>query len=93
MRVNLPKREPNPSESDLKGIYLQAMREISARLMDALPADDELWQTLGQVEAMLLEAQIQGMPLKSLFGQGGVASFCQSIVDEYRSEHPEGEEE
>jgi hypothetical protein len=60
--------------------------------MDALPADDGLWQTLGQAEAMLLEAQMQRMPLKSLFGQGGVASFCQSIVDEYRSEHPEGED-
>lgn len=93
MRVNLPKRESTPGDSDLKGIYLQAMQEISARLMDALPAGDGLWQILGQTEAMLLEAQMQGMPLKSLFGQGGVPSFCQSIVDEYRAEHPEEQDD
>lgn len=93
MRVNLPKREPPLDDSNLKGVYLQAMREISARLMDALPADDGLWQVLGQAEAMLLEAQMQEMPLKNLFGPGGVPSFCQSIVDEYRAEHPEGQED
>ncbi len=89
MRANIPKQDPNRSASELSGIYLQAMQEISARLMDALPAGDELWQTLGQAEAMLLEAQTQGMSLKNLFGQGGVASFCQSIVDEYRADHPQ----
>lgn len=87
MRVNLPKRGPTPSESDLKGVYLQAMQEISGRLMDTLPAGDELWHILGQTEAMLLEAQLREMPLKTLFGQGGVASFCQSIMDEYRADH------
>jgi DNA-binding ferritin-like protein (Dps family) len=92
MRANIPKQDPNRSASELNGIYLQAMREISARLMDALPAGDELWQTLGQAEAMLLEAQMQGMPLQSLFGQGGVPSFCQSIVDEYRADHGQAED-
>jgi hypothetical protein len=33
---------------------------------------------------MLLEAQLQEMPLSELFGNGSVAGFCQSIVDEYR---------
>jgi DNA-binding ferritin-like protein (Dps family) len=92
MRANIPKQDPNRSASELNGIYLQAMREISARLMDALPAGDELWQTLGQAEAMLLEAQMQGIPLQSLFGQGGVPSFCQSIVDEYRADHGQAED-
>ena len=89
MRANVPKQPPTRDAAELNGIYLQAMQEISARLMDALPAGDELWQTLGQAEAMLLEAQAQGMPLKKLFGQGGVATFCQSIVDEYRAENPQ----
>lgn len=91
MRVNLPKRDPTPSESDLKGVYLQAMREISGRLMDTLPAGDELWHILGQAEAMLLEAQLREMPLNILFGQGGVPSFCQSIVDEYNADHGQNE--
>lgn len=91
MRANIPKNPPTQASSELNGIYLQAMQEISAHLMDALPAGDTLWQTLGQAEAMLLEAQAQGMPLRKLFGQGGVASFCQSIVDEYRAEHPQQE--
>jgi DNA-binding ferritin-like protein (Dps family) len=71
---------------ELEGPYRQAMKEVSVRLMDALPAGDDLWQMLGQVEAMLLEAQMRGMPLSELFGNGGTAAFCQSIVDEYKAD-------
>lgn len=91
MRANLPKQPPTSLNTDLSGDYLSAMQEISVRLMDALPAGEELWQTLGQAEAMLLEAQHQGMPVGHLFGKGGVSSFCQSILDEYHAEHSEGQ--
>lgn len=86
MRANLPKPTPTPVTSELTGEYLRAMQEISTRLMDVLPAGDDLWRTLGQSEAMLLEAQNQGMPLRDIFGPGGVAAFCQSILDEYRAD-------
>lgn len=85
MRANIPK-EPRPPVTELEGVYLQAMKEASVRLMDVLPAGDDLWEMLGQIEAMLLEAQAREMPLAELFGDGGVAGFCQSIVDEYRAD-------
>ena len=85
MRANLPK-PPRPAVTELEGVYLQAMKEVSVRLMDVLPDGDELWGTLGQVEAMLLEAQLREMPPDELFGDGGVAAFCQSIVDEFKAE-------
>jgi DNA-binding ferritin-like protein (Dps family) len=83
MRANIPK-EPRPPVTELEGIYLQAMKEASVRLMEALPAGRELWEMLGQIEAMLMEAQAREMPLNELFGDGGVAGLCQSIVDEYK---------
>lgn len=86
MRANIPKELPRAPVGELEGPYLQAMKEVSVRLMEALPASDDLWQMLGQVEAMLLEAQMRGMPLSELFGNGGTAAFCQSIVDEYRAD-------
>ena len=85
MRANLPKNPPRQPLVELEGIYLQAMKEVSVHLMDALPAGDELWGMLGQIETMLLEAQLREMSLSELFGNGGVAAFCQSIVDEYRA--------
>ncbi|MBO5512399.1 MAG: hypothetical protein J6B24_11750 [Clostridia bacterium] len=86
MRANIPKNPPRQPLVELEGIYLQAMKEASVRLMDGLPACDELWGMLGQIETMLLEAQLREMPLSELFGNGGVAAFCQSIVDEYRAD-------
>lgn len=86
MRANIPKPTPTPATLELTGEYLRAMQEISTRLMDVLPAGDDLWQTLGQAEALLLEAQNQGMPLRDILGPGGVAAFCQSILDEYRAD-------
>ncbi len=71
---------------ELQGIYLRAMQDISARLMEALPAEDALWQTLTQTESLLIEAQLAGASLHDVFGSGGVAAFCQSIVDEYNRE-------
>ena len=92
MRANIPRTPPPPPPQELEGVYLQAMKEASVRLMNALPAGDDLWEMLGQIEAMLLEAQLREMPLKELFGDGGVAAFCQSIADEYttdgRVSHP-----
>ncbi len=66
----------------LTGEYLKAMETVSAHLMHRLPDNEELWRILGQTEALLLEAQMSGTPLTTLFGQGGVAGFCQSIIDE-----------
>lgn len=86
MRANIPRNPPRPPVGELDGIYLQSMQEVSVRLMEALPAGEELWRTLGQVETMLLEAQLQGVHPSELFGNGGVAAFCQSILDEYRQE-------
>lgn len=86
MRANLPKPTPTPAISELTGEYLRAMQEISTCLMDALPAGDDLWRILGQAEAMLLEAQNQGAILRDIFGSGGVAAFCQSILDEYHTD-------
>ncbi len=68
---------------ELQGIYLRAMQDISARLMNALPAEESLWQILSQTEALLMEAQMTHADLHQVFGAGGVAAFCQSIVDEY----------
>ncbi len=68
---------------ELVGMYLRAMQEISAHLMDALPAEESLWQTLASTESLLIEAQLAGVPLQDVFRNGGVAGFCQSIVDEY----------
>jgi DNA-binding ferritin-like protein (Dps family) len=89
MRANIPK-EPRPPVVELEGIYLQAMKEASVRLMDVFPAGNDLWEMLGQIEAMLLEAQLREMPLTELFGEGGVAAFCQSIVDEYKADGETG---
>lgn len=86
MRANIPKNTVQHPTAELEGIYLQAMKEASVSLMEALPAGDDLWQMLGQIEAMLLEAQLREMPLSELFGNGGVAGFCQTIVDEYRED-------
>ena len=66
----------------LTGEYLKAMETASAHLMCRLPDNEELWRILGQTEALLLEAQMSGTPLTTLFGKGGVAGFCQSIIDE-----------
>ncbi len=93
MRANIPKNSPHPDDSrttmELDGIYLRAMQEISAHLMDHLPAEESLWLTLSQTEALLMEAQLQNAPLHDVFGSGGTAAFCQSIVDEYRQTHPQ----
>ena len=67
---------------ELTGEYLEAMKQISAHLMSSLPESDDLWRILGETETLLLEAQITGTPLSKLFGKGGVAGFCQSIIDE-----------
>ena len=85
MRANIPK-EPRPPVTELEGVYLQAMEEASVRLMNVLPAGNDLWEVLAQIEAMLMEAQLQEMPLNQLFGNGGVAAFCQSIIDEYKAD-------
>ena len=86
MRANLsPGMQRSPS-LELDGVYLQVMRDISSRLMDSLPAGDRLWETLAQTEALLLEAQMTGTPPDALFPKGGVAAFCQSIMDEYHAE-------
>lgn len=84
MRANVPRNNARPPVAELEGPYLNAMQEISVRLMETLPAGDDLWRTLGQVEALLLEAQLQERSLKEIFGNGGVAAFCQSIVDEFK---------
>ncbi len=101
MRANFPKDPPeggknqsqrpqkNPVTMELSGVYLQAMQEISARLMDRLPAGDYLWQTLARCESLLIEAQITESTLRDVFGSGGAAAFCQSIVDEYVRTHQE----
>ena len=90
MKANIPDlqtEDVTPSKStpsmELEGVYLRAMQDISARLMEALPAEESLWQTLAQTESLLLEAQLSGASLQDVFGIGGVAGFCQSIVDEY----------
>ena len=93
MRANIPRdpaQKPAPA-TELEGIYLHTMQEISVRLMETLPAGDDLWRTLGQTEALLLEAQVQGRELREIFGKGGVAAFCQSILDEYAQEGRTGE--
>lgn len=84
MRANIPRPKASPAVHELTGDYLRAMQEISARLMDVLPDGQELWETLGQAEALLLEAQMTATPLHDVFPNGGVAAFCQSIIDEYR---------
>ncbi len=96
MRANLPKQSPptteteasHPPSLELGGVYLQAMQDISTCLMEKLPAEDSLWQTLAQAESLLIGAQVNQMSLHDVFGAGGVAAFCQSIVDEYNRDHP-----
>lgn len=83
MRANIPRKPDRPNSHELSGPYLRAMQEISIRLMDVMPATDELWQILGQTESLLLEAQLREMPLQEVLGKGGTAAFCQSILDEY----------
>ena len=75
---------------ELTGEYLTAMKTISAHLMNRLPEGDALWRTLGQTEALLLEAQMTGTSLEKIFGKGGVAGFCQSLVDELTKEKMDG---
>ena len=90
MKANIPDPQTegltsskNTPSMELEGVYLRAMQDISARLMEALPAEESLWQTLAQTESLLLEAQFSGASPQDVFGIGGVAGFCQSIVDEY----------
>lgn len=86
MRANIPPSMRRGPALELEGGYLQIMQEISSRLMDSLPAGDRLWETLAQAEALLMEAQMTGTPPDALFPKGGVAAFCQSIIDEYQAE-------
>ncbi len=71
-----------PGDLELAGEYLDAMETVSAHLMSRLPENDALWRILGETETLLMEAQITGTPVSKLFGKGGVAGFCQSIIDE-----------
>ncbi len=71
-----------PEDLELTGEYLTAMETVSAHLMNHLPGGDDLWRILGETETLLLEAQMTGTSLSKLFGKGGVAGFCQSIIDE-----------
>ncbi len=73
---------PSSSGLELTGDYRRTMEIISAQLMESLPEGDALWTILIQAEALLLEAQQRGMPIAEIFPQGGIAGFCQSIVDE-----------
>ena len=66
----------------LSGEYLAAMRTVSHRLLENLPDDEYLWTVLGKTEALLLEAQTTGTPVSDIMGNGGVAGFAQSIIDE-----------
>ena len=86
MRANIP-RNPTPRGGfELEGRYLQAMQSISTSLMEVLPDGERLWEILGKTEALLLEAQMTHTPVEELFPHGGVAGFCQSIIDEYKTE-------
>lgn len=71
-----------PGNLELTGEYLAAMEAVSANLMGRLPDSEKLWQILGQTETLLLQAQLMQTPTKDLFGKGGIAAFCQSIIDE-----------
>ena len=89
MRANIPnpsleetENKKNTPSIELEGGYLRAMQEISAKLMNELPAEESLWQTLAKTETLLLEAQLSETPLQAVFS-GGTAGFCQAIVDEY----------
>ncbi len=75
-----------PSPTELQGVYLRAMQEISKSLMENLPAGEELWRTLTQAELLLLEAQQKGVSTRQVFGSGGIAGFCQAIIDEFRTD-------
>ncbi len=93
MKANVPKESNSASPATertpgqaLANEYFTAMKAISTTLMEALPHEDDLWNILAQAEALLLQAQIQGVPPNTIF-DGGVASFCQSIIDEYREAH------
>ena len=96
MRTNFPQPDrpadlPPHNATELSGAHLKAMQDISSLLMDKLPANDFLWQTLAQAEALLIEAQMKDIAPRDVFGAGGVAAFCQSIVDEYHAHHQSGE--
>ncbi len=71
-----------PGDLELTGEYLAAMEAVSANLMNRLPDSNELWQILGQTEMLLLQAQLTNTTTKDIFGKGGIAGFCQSIIDE-----------
>lgn len=80
--MSMDKRnKPNIPEG-LSGEYLAAMRTVSHRLLENLPDDEYLWAALGKTEALLLEAQATGTPVSDIMGNGGVAGFAQSIIDE-----------
>ena len=80
----------SPLETELTGEYRTAMETVSARLMSRLPDSEELWLILSQTETLLTQAQLTKTPVQTLFGKGGVAGFCQSIIDEQIKKHPQG---
>lgn len=86
MRANIPRNPNNRNAFELDGAYLLAMQTVSTSLMEVLPEGERLWEVLGKTEALLIEAQMTDTPLEELFPQGGVAGFCQAIIDEYRGE-------
>lgn len=79
-------RTPQRSDMELEGIYLYTMQQISRTLMESLPADEKLWRTLKDAEARLLEAQRERMSPTEVFGSGGPAAFCQSVIDSFKQE-------
>ena len=86
MRANVPRQQNTSPSFELEGRYLQAMQTISVSLMEVLPDGERLWEILGKTEALLMEAQMTATPIEELFPNGGVAGFCQSVIDEYKAE-------
>jgi hypothetical protein len=86
MRANVPRQQNTRPSFELEGRYLQAMQTISVSLMEVLPDGERLWELLGKTEALLMEAQMTATPIEELFPNGGVAGFCQSVIDEYKAE-------
>ena len=85
MRANIPRNQNQRGAFELEGVYLQAMQTVSTSLMEVMPDGEELWEILGKTEALLMEAQMTATPVEELFPHGGVAGFCQSILDEYKT--------
>jgi hypothetical protein len=86
MRANVPRQQNTRASFELEGRYLQAMQTVSVSLMEVLPDGERLWEILGKTEALLMEAQLTATPIEELFPNGGVAGFCQSVIDEYKAE-------